>query len=231
MSELHGAIEKAFVYLNQAGADIPVDLLIAARMKGVKAGYAEGGVPAITARYNNEIIAALTAFFEGGSVTAPRNRFNAAMVEAFNSAFDTGWIDGGGDFPLDDKARTWLINRVGEESAHIVSLFEQARELRKDAEFDFFAWSTNRADAYSSSVLSVYNAAVMLVKGNGMLTWHLGDTEKHCGTCLSLNGGSHHASWYIDRDYIPRKPGAAMDCGGWNCDCSLTDKAGNVVTI
>ena len=71
----------------------------------------------------------------------------------------------------------------------------------------------------------------MMGKGKQMLTWRLGNTEVHCSTCASLNGKRHRASWFISHDYIPGKPGAAMDCQGYNCDCALVDDEGIEVTI
>ena len=197
----------------------------------LKAGYIEGGVAEINARYNKEIVDAMTTYFEGGAMTAPRNQFRQAMTEAFNSAMDTGWIDGGQALPLDEDAAAWLDARLNSELAYIDDLFVQIKALRAEEKFDFFAWVTAKADRYTSTVMSVYNAAVLLAKKNQMLTWNLGQTEKHCDTCASLDGNSHRASWYISHDYIPRKPGAAMLCGGYNCDCRLTDSKGEEVTV
>jgi len=153
------------------------------------------------------------------------------MVEAFNSAFDTGWIDGGQELPLDEDPASWLQAQISSEIGNINALFEQVKQLRDDPEFDFFTWITARADGYTNSVSAIYNAAVLFAKKNQLLTWNLGNTEKHCQTCGKLDGTKHRASWYIGNDYIPRKPGANLDCGGYNCDCSLTDKDGNTVTI
>ena len=66
-------------------------------------------------------------------------------------------------------------------------------------------------------------------KSNQPLTWRLGKTEEHCDTCAKLDGQTHRLKWYTARDYMPKKPGAAMDCGGWNCDCGLFDKDGKRV--
>lgn len=197
----------------------------------VKAGYAEGGIGEINARYNKEIVAALTTYFEGGNATSPRNQFRQAMTEAFNSAFDTGYIDGGGELPADPEAVSWLQTQLNQEVSYIDGVFQQIKELRKDEEFDFFTWVTSKADAYTLTIASIYNGAALWAKKNQMLTWHLGNTEKHCATCSQLDGGSHRASWYVKYNYIPRRPGAAMKCGGYYCDCSLTDKDGNEVTI
>ena len=197
----------------------------------LKAGYIEGGVAEINARYNKEIVDAMTTYFEGGAMTAPRNQFRQAMTEAFNSAMDTGWVDGGQALPLDEDAAAWLDARLNSELAYIDDLFVQIKALRAEKPFDFFSWVTAKADRWTSTVMSVYNAAVLLAKKNQMLTWNLGQTEKHCDTCASLDGNSHRASWYISHDYIPRKPGAAMECGGYNCDCRLTDSKGEEVTV
>ena len=113
---------------------------------------------------------------------------------------------------------------------NIDGLFDTAKELR-GTDFDYFSWASARADGYTSTVLSVFNEGVLMGKGNQMLEWHLGETEEHCDTCAKLDGNAHRASWYRDHDYIPRKPGAAMICNGYNCDCRLTDRNGNEVTL
>ena len=199
--------------------------------RNVKAGYAAGGVPDITARYNNEIVSAMTVYFEGGNATAPKNQFRQAMTEAFNSAFDTGYIDGGGETPADADAVAWLQTQLTQEAAFVDGVFEQIKELRKEPDFDFFQWVIGKADSYTATVTSIYNGAALWAKKNQVLTWNLGNTEKHCATCAKLDGSTHRASWYISRNYIPRRPGASMDCGGYHCDCSLTDKNGEAVTL
>ena len=192
---------------------------------------AMGDILGINAAYHDAITQALIDYLEGGSVTAPRNDFKRAMVEAFGAAFELGWTDGGAELPFEGEALQWYNNRVTEETGNIDGAFQDARELRKDSTFDALAWASARADGYTSTVMSVYNAAVMFAKGSRMLTWHLGNTEKHCETCKRLDGKQHPAYWYIDNNYIPRQPGAGMDCAGYNCDCSLTDRSGNEVTL
>jgi hypothetical protein len=110
-------------------------------------------------------------------------------------------------------------------------VFEQAKQLRKEEDFDPLPWVNERADGYTRTVAALYNAGQMHAKRNKMLTWHLGNTEKHCVDCSKLNGKSHKASWYLARNFIPRQPGASMECFGVHCDCRLTDKDCNEVTI
>jgi hypothetical protein len=232
MTDLRTSITEAFNYLSTNSIEIPTELLIMARTKGIKAIKAKGDMPSINGTYHDAITSALTTFFEGGSVAGPRNSFKRATTIAFGDAMDLGTTDGGGELPFTGEALDWFNARLEQEFANIESLFVQAKELRKEPDTDTFAWSTARADAYTQTVISVYNAARMFQKGNQLLKWNLGKTEKHCDTCLRLaRGTTHRASWYIAHNYIPRQPGANLDCGGYHCDCQLTDPADNEVTI
>lgn len=222
---LTGAIQ----YLDGQGIPIPLDLYV--RAHNVGAIKADGSLSDVNAKYHNAITNALTIYFEGGGLPASRNAFKRGTTEAFVKAFDLGWLDGGRDLPLDKDALDWFNARLEEEYGFIGSLFEQAKELRKETDFDFFAWVTGKADSYVKTLLSIYNAGVLFAKKNQLLTWRLGNTEVHCDTCLSLDGQSHRASWYIARNYIPRKPNADMDCKGYNCDCYLETKKGEFVTL
>lgn len=229
MADLRAAIRQGFDYLDLSGQVIPAGVWAKAAALGVF--KAEGDdLAAIGGAYHDKITAALLGYFEGGRQSASANAFKRATVEAFGAAFDMGWADGGGEPPPDGDAVAWLNARVEQEMTFIESLFQQAKELRKDPEFDRLPWVSERADGFVRSVTAVYNAGKMLAMKNQMLEWRYGDTE-HCPTCQGLNGKKHRASWYLARDYIPGKPGAAMDCGGYRCRCSLWDKQGNQVTL
>lgn len=226
---LPDSIAEAIQYADGNGIEIPADIRARARRVGaLKAGKT---LPEISAQYTNAIIEAIVTYFEGGSVTSPRNLFRRAMVVAFGAAFDLGWLDGGGEMPPDETALEWFNPRVNQEFGYIDGLFANIKQLKKEDGFDYYAWATQRAAGYARSLGGVYNAGKMFAQGSKMLTWHLGETEVHCDTCAKLDGQRHRASWYIARNYIPRQSGASMDCGGYNCDCSLKDDKGNSVTI
>ena len=228
-SNLIPSLSRAFDYLHAQGTEIPLDIQLKARQFGVI--KAAGDFAGVNKTYHDAITAALTTFFEGGSIAAPRNAFKRAIVEGLGDAFDLGWADGGGELPIDEDALSWLNARIEQEFGLVEMLFQAAKELRKEDGFDYFPWVTARADGYTGTLQAVYNAAKMLAAKGKLLTWVLGNTEKHCATCLQLNGTRHRASWYIANNYIPRQPGAGMECGGYNCDCVLTDNAGHDVTI
>lgn len=191
---------------------------------------AAGDLSVYNADYHDAITNSLLEFFKGGSVIAPRNSFKRATTQYFADAFILGFQDGDGEMPLDQEMNAWLDTRIDQEFGNINMLFEQAKGLRKE-ERDYFSWITARADGYTGTLASVYNSGMLFARKNQMLTWRLGQTEKHCATCSDLNGKAHRAKWYVAHDYIPRKPGAAMDCGGYNCDCRLEDPKRNEITI
>jgi hypothetical protein len=196
------------------------------------AGLTTKATAAINKAYHDAITQSLINYFEGGPVGASRNAFKNAMITAFGDSFDAGWTDGGGELPIEDEdALGWLEGRLNEEAAYIDGLFDEAKQKRKEKDFDYFSWASQKADSYTASLLSIYNAAKMLLDKKQMLTWHLGATEKHCKDCAKLDGKRHKAGWFIAHNYIPRQPGAAMECGGYNCDCSLTDANGDEVTL
>jgi len=232
------AVQRALDYLSDNGIPLPSELTLQLEMKGFRNFVASRAtkqaedISDINATYHDAITDILTDYFENsGAISGPKNDFKKVMVEAFGSASDAGWVDGGQELPLDDDALEWFNARVSAEFGFIDELFQQAKELRKEEDFDYFSWVSQKADGYTAAVMSVYNAALMLAKKNQMLTWNLGGTEKHCDTCKSLDGKRHRASWFINRDYIPRKPGAAMLCGGYYCDCELSTDDGEVITI
>jgi len=184
----------------------------------------------INAEYHDRITEALLEYFGGSNIQTAKGQFKRAAANAFLDAFDLGWAMGGGEFPVDDDAGDWLGARQTAEFGFIDELFLGAKELKKEDGFDVFPWVSERADRYTATLAAIFNAGKMWSKKNQLLTWRLGNTEKNCSTCAKLDGQRHRASWYISRDYIPRKPGAAMICGGYNCDCKLEDKDGNEVT-
>ena len=52
--------------------------------------------------------------------------------------------------------------------------------------------------------------------------WLLGLTEKHCSTCLEMDGQTKQTSAWRALAAIGVEPqGAGLECGGWKCDCKL----------
>jgi hypothetical protein len=196
-----------------------------------RAVKADGDLGEINKEYSAAIVRALTSYFEGGSVTGPRNALKRAAVEAFGSAADLGWTDGGGELPFDGEALEWFNARVNAELGYIDLLFQQAKELRKEEDFDPQAWASERAAGYVNTLKEVYNNLRLRVMDNVMVTFDGDDGEKPCDTCKKLRGKRHKLSWFIARNYIPPH-GSGLDCSkGGHCQHGLRKDNGEWVTV
>lgn len=229
-TDLVASITRALDYCRKHNIEIPLDVQLQARRYGAWKADARD-LTAVAATYHDRITSALITYFEGGgSVTGPRNQFRQAAVEALGDGFDLGYRDGDGALPYDRDVLDWLNARIEQELGFIGTVFEQAKVLRKEEDADWLSWVSERADGYTRAVYEMYSVGQMFAKPRQLLTWVYGDTE-HCSTCNSLNGQRHRAQWYLSRNYIPRKPGASLECGGYRCQCSLKDSKGNTVTL
>jgi hypothetical protein len=222
-------------YCDEHGVEVPPSLYLRAQRVG--AIKAAGDLAAIGAQYHDAITSALVTYMEGGSIVPSRNAFRRAMVEALGGAFDLGWTDGGGELPASGDALEWLNARVEAEFGHIGTLFQQAKELRKDPEADWFKWVSDRADGYVRTTTDAYNMGKMYAAGNKMLTFDGpdGDKDNICqstnGTCVQLKGQRHRASWWLARNLVPYRGNTSMDCGGWECEHFLRTDEGERFTV
>ncbi len=230
MTALPVEILRSIRYRKERGLPMP-DALKTRALKAM-----DSMVP-IRAEYHDEITAALLDYFEGRSITASRNDFKKAISNAFNDAFDLGWVLGGGELPTDSDANDWLNARKESEFGFAAALFEQAKELKKEPDFDRLPWVSERADGYSRTLDAVFNMGKMMSAKNKMLTFdgEDGDANHICqsinGTCVKLKGKRHRASWWLAHDLIPYPGNSNFDCGGWRCQHYLRDDEGNRFTL
>lgn len=181
----------------------------------------------IAAEYADRLFEAFISFASttGRQTRAYRNEAGRAVLDATAAAFYRGYEDAGGEETEPDDDR-WLAARQDAERGYLPGVFDWLAEQR-DAETVTEGAVRGRVDAWVSSLQSIYAEGKLRGAKNKMLTWRLGGTEQHCATCARLDGQRHSAKWYLGRNYIPRKPQAAMNCGGWNCDCALVDDNGD----
>jgi hypothetical protein len=177
------------------------------------------------------IFGSVFGYLSGGSLADARGRMSIVVSEAYIETADAAYQDGGGELPLDPDTAAWAREQLAAQLAYVDELFADLKELRKQGDFDAGAIAIARADGWTRGLDGFFNEAKLRGSNNKMVTWHLGATEKHCKTCASLDGKRHKISWFVDRNYIPRKPGADLECGGYRCDCTLTDDSGNELTI
>lgn len=77
-------------------------------------------------------------------------------------------------------------------------------------------WANRYDDAYNRAKVDI------ALESGGRLMWVLGATEEHCESCAALNGIVAYAKDWDDAGVKPQQPpNAALECGGWQCDCKL----------
>ena len=219
-------ITEAFKYADENGIEVPLSLHARARNVGAIKAADLGG---INAAYHDAVTESLTTYFEGGIVTGPRNRFRQATTSAFYDAFYLGWAETGEGTP-DTDALAWLDARIAQEFGFIDMLFNQVKELRKEKDFDFFAWVTDRADGYVRTVREIYNMAVARSSKDVMVTFSGKDGKHPCPDCQRYRGQRHRLSWFISRNAVPPF-GTGLECHkGGRCHHVLVTDDGRQVT-
>jgi len=229
MTDLKKSVSDAIEYAKMQGVDVPPDLLLRAYNTG--ALKLDGGFPEISAAYHDTVTEILTGYFEGAGLTGSRNAFKRAVVESFGPVFDLGWVDGGQQLPPDGDALSWFNARVEAEFGFIQMLFQQAKELKAEENFDFFSWVTQRADGYTRALKEIYNAAKMRAMKDIMVTFDGDDGAESCTDCQKLKGKRHKISWFVKRNFVPPF-GTGLECHpGRRCQHGLFNDKGEQITV
>jgi hypothetical protein len=197
-----------------------------------------GGYPAVRADYKrtiNDVLSEFGTSDQGVKVTKYQSQMSQAMVEAFQSAFDLGYIETSGDeTQTDSDAQGWLNARVESELGFIKEMFQSLKDLRigfwtDDVKAgDIKEFVAMRAEGYTNS-LDVVNATGKLYgKKNQMLTMVGDDGKESCKDCQRLKGKRHSAKWWLANGFPPSRD---FECHGYNCQHYLADDEGNRVTL
>ena len=186
-----------------------------------------------SAQYSADLMEALHNYADGsmGMVDA-RNDFRQAMTEAFSSAFDAGYADGGGDPEhMTSAALDWLYARQQEETQNILDLFRTLKEqMSADPPVDIGAWISDRSGGYNQTLADIYSMGTIFGKGDEVLTFDGDDGDESCETCQQLKGTSMPASEVAAQDLFPYRGNTNFECGGWHCRHGWKDANGNWVT-
>ena len=194
-----------------------------------------GTLNEIVSLYRDRLVDYIIEWFTGERRTQDaKGDFKKAATNAFGDAFDSGYIDGGGSMPPEEVDLEWYNARLETEFGFIDGLFANMKELKKEKDFDYFSWATERADGYGRTVRAIYDEAKVRGAGNKMLTFEGedGGADHICqsigGTCVKLKGQRHRARWWASHGLIPGPGNTNYDCGGWNCRHKLVDDEGTI---
>lgn len=171
--------------------------------------------------FDNLLNASVSAFMDGANRRASTNAAKRSVVEAYGKVAD---IFG----PLEAGDLSKFNQEVADELDYVENLFGDlaVRKAAGDA-----VAPADRLAQYNKSLDALYNELAAGARKRVKVYWQRGATEHGCPDCMRLDGQEHALGYYLQRNFIPRKPGAAMKCGGYNCDCSWTDANGNEVGV
>lgn len=148
------------------------------------------------------------------------------MRSLVKGAVEDSYFEGlreGGISPdeMDEEDAQNIVQLDLTQQDYIVAFAKAVRDAAKEGTAEAKNAVLARIDLWAASIAAAGRAGLNSAKANEMVTWHLGRTEEHCMTCNQLNGQSHRRKWFVSKNYLPRTPGAALECGGFNCLCAL----------
>lgn len=162
---------------------------------------------------------------------AYRGRIGATRFEAemstlllyyLKAAYIDGYIESGLDEnDLDDADKQAINNELKNQRSYIDGFAQAVFEAKDESELK--PQIDQRVTYWTRSIAAMGQLAKANAKPRKRFMWKLGDAEEHCKTCNTLNEQVHTMRWYVERGYVPQKPGAAMDCKGFRCKCELIE--------
>lgn len=159
----------------------------------------------------------------GEMIDVMANLIQGQLTDAYNQA----WKDDGNKLPLPDFLDKSLTEAIANQYSYVDQFYRDIVDARIDNTsieplmVRASLWANRYNEATSEAV------RLMALENGGKLVWKLGETEKHCSTCAALNNKVAYAKEWESSGLKPQNaPNKLLECGGWQCDCSLepTDK-------
>jgi hypothetical protein len=133
------------------------------------------------------------------------------------------------DADYDDELaiRQWINEQLQYVNGFATAVIEAALDaaLRRGI-LDRVRW-------WVESMRAIGNLGYANTKRNEPGTWRMNfvrGTKEHCRTCAWLEGQRHRLKWYVQKGYVPRRPGNPnLDCGGWLCGCGVVSDQGRLL--
>ena len=180
---------------------------------------AEATIGDMLAGYTNDLGELIQELLRGGKRTSKadfRRQMKGQIRDYAREGFRVAWEEGGGDV---EETTSDEIGKIQDWTKEQQSHVNDFADWLTDKESDLDA-VPDRVALWGAAYESFLNDVKTAAMGDPVGEWEYGDTE-HCDTCLELNGQRHRVSWFKERGYHPRAPGAEMDCGGYRCQCQV----------
>jgi hypothetical protein len=157
-------------------------------------------------------------FIGGEFIDTMANLISGQLTQAYQQAFED---EGYTDFFIPDYLQTSLTEAIAYQYNFVDQYYRDIVDARLDnTSIDPLL---QRAAMWANRWNEGYNEAVKLItaENGGNMIWEYGEAE-HCDTCRALNGIVASAKEWETAGVKPQNaPNPLIDCGGWQCKCSL----------
>lgn len=180
----------------------------------------------------NEIVRKYDDVLTRFAVDTLQGRMDARdMVRAHSRLLDDsarkvyleGMREGGIEEPekeLDEADESAIGGWVDSQSEHIDGFADWLDEAGNTE--DSRRTLIHRVDYWVQALASLGALGRASALGNPVSIWKMDPAiEKHCPTCKKLHSKKHRLNWFVERNYLPQMPGAAMRCRGFYCGCKI----------
>lgn len=195
------------------------------RAVSVRMGFTTKSVNEVVRDYNDALLRFAFDALNGRMDPTDFARAHKALIRKTGpDAYKEGMREGGIDDPdeeLADDDEATIESWTDEQVDYVDDFADWLAE--SDNNEDIRRQLTARVDLWTNAVQTLGALGRASAKGDPMCVWHYAPEKEHCDTCAQLDGKRHRLSWFVDRNYIPQMPGAAMDCGGYYCGCTIED--------
>lgn len=185
-------------------------------------------VRAIVGDYAVTLTTPVAAYFNGdGTLNRVRGVFNRSPKDYARDVYVEGMSEGkmdASEFDSDDQAviDEWLSTQAGAVNG-LVDAVREAGKAKGDARQGAQRGVFTRVGYWVDSLSQLGGLGRARAMDGVMVYWELGDTETHCDSCLSHSRERpHRMKWWRERGWLPKAHD--LECGGWNCDCTLRSK-------
>lgn len=143
----------------------------------------------------------------------------SAIGRGLENAFKEGQAECGIKADERTEEESKELTRLIGDNYQYVGRFVEWIVVHNKASGSPFEMIKGRVQLWIGRYEEVRAIAMTLSCANKKLLWRIGSTERHCKSCLKLNGRVHRALLWQRWDIYPRHRNLA--CHGHRCDCSF----------
>lgn len=148
----------------------------------------------------------------------------SGVFRAIDRGLPQAWAEGAAECGIKPDEytpdeRTALAQAIANEKNHVFGLLDWVEQNSKE-NGGKRGTAYSRLDIWINRYRDVVNKAKTSACADMKMRWTLGPTE-HCTTCVKLSGKIKRGSYWNSHVLPQNPPNGLLECGGWNCQCTL----------